>query len=73
MIVAERAARIAAESELSHARAEAANAQADLTSSEALIAHLKRIHPVRAALRRGVLRAENSAYEQSYALCLWAA
>ena len=32
-----------------------------------------RIHPVRAALRRGVLRAENSAYEQSYALCLWAA
>jgi transposase len=41
MIVAERAARIAAESELSHARAEAANAQADLTSTEALIAHLK--------------------------------
>ena len=33
----------------------------------------KGIHPVRAALRRGVLRAENSAYEQSYALCLWAA
>ena len=32
-----------------------------------------RIHPVRAALRRGVLRAENSAYEQSYALCPWAA
>ena len=31
------------------------------------------IHPVRAALWRGVLRAENSAYEQSYALCLWAA
>jgi hypothetical protein len=29
--------------------------------------------PVRAALRRGVLRAENSAYGQSYAQCLWAA
>ena len=41
MIVAERAARIAAQAELSDARAEAANAQADLTSSEALIAHLK--------------------------------
>jgi transposase len=48
MIVAERAARLAAESqltdaraELTDARAEAANAQADLTSSEALIAHLK--------------------------------
>jgi hypothetical protein len=27
-------------------------------------------HPVRAALRRGVLRAENSAYGQSYARCL---
>src|SRR5829696_9115957 len=27
-------------------------------------------HPVRAALRRGVLRAENSAYGQSYAQCL---
>ena len=55
MIVAERAARIAAQAELTDARAEAAdaraeaadaraeaaNAQADLTSSEALIAHLK--------------------------------
>src|SRR4051794_24294939 len=48
MIVAERAARIAAESQLTDARAEligaraeAAHAQADLTSSEALIAHLK--------------------------------
>jgi transposase len=48
MIVAERAARLAAESqltdaraELTDARAEAANAQADLTSSEALIGHLK--------------------------------
>src|SRR5215207_8463170 len=30
-------------------------------------------HPVRAALRRGVLRAENSAYGQSYAQCLRAA
>ncbi len=41
MIVAERAARIAAQSQLTDARAEAAHAQADLTSSEALIAHLK--------------------------------
>ena len=41
MIVAERAARIAAQAELTDARAEAANAQADLTSSEAFIAHLK--------------------------------
>jgi transposase len=41
MIVAERAARLAAESQLTDARAEAANAQADLTSSEALIGHLK--------------------------------
>src|SRR6188472_4071661 len=41
MIVAERAARITAQAELSDARGEAANAQADLTSSEALIAHLK--------------------------------
>ena len=41
MIVAERAARIAAESQLTDARVEAAHAQADLTSSEALIAHLK--------------------------------
>ena len=41
MIIAERAARIAAEAKLADARAEAANAQADLTSTEALIAHLK--------------------------------
>ena len=48
MIVAERAARIAAESQLTDARAEligaraeSAHAQADLTSTEALIAHLK--------------------------------
>jgi transposase len=41
MILAERAARIAAEAQLAQARAEAANAQADLTSTEALIAHLK--------------------------------
>src|SRR3954468_12739983 len=48
MIVAERAARLAAESQLTDApaeaadaRAKAANAQADLTSSEALTAHLK--------------------------------
>jgi transposase len=41
MILAERAARIAMEGKLADARAEAANAQADLTSSEALIAHLK--------------------------------
>ena len=43
MIVAERAARIAAQAELTDARAEAANAQADLTSSEALIAVTGRI------------------------------
>ena len=41
MIIAERAARIVAEAKLADARAEAANAQADLTSTEALIAHLK--------------------------------
>jgi transposase len=41
MIIAERAARLAAETKLADARAEAANAQADLTSTEALIAHLK--------------------------------
>jgi transposase len=55
MIIAERAARLVAQAELTDARAEltdaraeaadaraeAANAQADLTSSEALIAHLK--------------------------------
>ena len=41
MIIAERAARIAAQAELVGARAEAANAQADLTSTEALMAHLK--------------------------------
>jgi transposase len=41
MIIAERAARIAAQAELAKARAEAAHAQADLTSTAALIAHLK--------------------------------
>ena len=41
MIIAERAARIAAEAKLADACAEAANAKADLTSTEALIAHLK--------------------------------
>ncbi|NDV89540.1 IS66 family transposase [Aurantimonas aggregata] len=41
MILAERAARVAAETRLVDARAEAANAQADLSSTEALIAHLK--------------------------------
>jgi transposase len=41
MILAERAARIAAQARLAQARAEAANAKADLTSTEALIAHLK--------------------------------
>src|SRR5215210_4989403 len=41
MIIAERAARIAAEAKLADPCAEAANAQADLTSTEALIAHLK--------------------------------
>jgi hypothetical protein len=33
----------------------------------------KREHPVRAALRRNVVGAENSAYGQSYAQCLRAA
>ena len=41
MILAERAARIVAEIELVDARAEASGARADLTSTEALIAHLK--------------------------------
>ncbi len=41
MILAERAARTAAEIELVDARAEASGAKADLTSTEALIAHLK--------------------------------
>jgi len=41
MIVAERQARSAAETRLTDVQAEAANAQADLSSSEALIAHLK--------------------------------
>src|SRR5215212_1838251 len=41
MIIAERAARLAAQAELAEARAEAAHAQADLTSTAALIAHLK--------------------------------
>jgi transposase len=41
MIIAERAARLAAETKLADACAEAANAQADLTSTEALIAQLK--------------------------------
>jgi hypothetical protein len=41
--------------------------------AQGVAGRLEGIHPVRAALRRGVLRAENSAYEQSYALCLWAA
>ena len=41
MILAERAARIAAQAALVQARAEAANAKADLTSTGALIAHLK--------------------------------
>ena len=40
---------------------------------EAEIAEKQGEHPVRAALRRGVLRAENSAYGQSYAQCLRAA
>jgi transposase len=41
MIIAERHARLTAEANAAVAKAEAANAQADLTSSEALIAHLK--------------------------------
>src|SRR4051795_8261340 len=41
MIVAERTGRLTAEAKLAVARAEAANIQADLTSTEALIAHLE--------------------------------
>jgi transposase len=41
MILAERAARLAAEAGLAEARAEAVHAKADLTGTEALIAHLK--------------------------------
>ena len=41
MILAERAARMAAEAGLAEARAEAVCAKADLTGTEALIAHLK--------------------------------
>src|SRR6476620_2571817 len=41
MIIAERHARLTAEANAAVAKAEAANAQADLTSSEALIAHLE--------------------------------
>src|ERR1700681_4044750 len=41
MIITERHARLTAEVNTPVAEAEAANAQADLTSSEALIAHLK--------------------------------
>ena len=41
MILAERAARVAAEAGLAEARAEADHAKADLTGTEALIAHLK--------------------------------
>src|SRR3954454_16736919 len=41
MIVAERTGRLTAEAKLAVARAEAANIQADLTSTEALIAHLR--------------------------------
>ena len=41
MILAERAARLAAEAGLAEARAEAVGAKADLTGTEALIAHLK--------------------------------
>ncbi len=41
LILAERAARVAAEVRLADARAEAAKARADLSSMEALIAHLK--------------------------------
>ena len=39
----------------------------------ATIIEFLREHPVRAALRGGVLRAENSGYGQSYAQCLRAA
>src|SRR6478735_7904575 len=41
MILAERTARLTAETRLAEARAAAANAQADLSGHEALIAHLK--------------------------------
>ena len=41
MILAERAARVEAEAVAASAKAEAATAQADLSSHEALIAHLK--------------------------------
>jgi len=41
MIIAERDARVMAEADATVAKAAAANAQADLSSSEALIAHLK--------------------------------
>ena len=41
MIIAERDARVMAEADAVVAKAAAANAQADLSSSEALIAHLK--------------------------------
>jgi hypothetical protein len=41
MLLAERAARLEAETRLVEARAEAANAQADLSSAGALISHLK--------------------------------
>ena len=41
MIVAKRDARVMAEADAAVAKAAAANAQADLSSSEALIAHLK--------------------------------
>jgi transposase len=51
MIVAERAARLATEALLADARTAAANAQADLSSTEALIAHLKlQIEKLRRAL-----------------------
>jgi transposase len=41
LILAERTARVEAEARLAVARAEAANAQADLSSTEAFISHLK--------------------------------
>ena len=41
LILAERAARVAAEARLADAHAEAAKARANLSSMEALIAHLK--------------------------------
>jgi transposase len=51
MILAERAARAAAEARLADARAQVANAQADLSSTGALIAHLKlEIEKLRRAL-----------------------